>query len=743
MNLAGWVLNSPQGVFIEVEGGRPDLESFLFRLEKETPGPASITSMEFSFLDPAGLEHFTIRASDSRGKLSALILPDIAVCRECLEEVSDPGNRRYRYPFTNCTRCGPRYTILESLPYDRPNTSMKSFEMCDACREEYENPGDRRFHAQPNACPVCGPRLELRSSSGLSSALGDEALLVAAGAVRDGKILALKGLGGFHLLVDARNDEAVRRLRRRKLREEKPFALMYPSAGRAARDCEISKLEMRLLSSPESPIVLLRSRDSASRRSLAPQVAPHNPYLGVMLPYTPLHHLLLQEIGAPVIATSGNLSDEPICTDEDEAVSRLGAIADLFLVHNRPIVRHADDSIARVILGRELVLRRARGYAPLPLHFGPAVPGVLAVGGHMKNTVAVSIDDNIFVSQHIGDLENRESMAAFESAIQSFRDLYAFRPTRVAADMHPGYLSSKFAHDCGCPVSEVQHHYAHVAACMAENELEGTVLGVAWDGTGYGPDGTIWGGEFLLTNRTSFDRAASLRRFRLPGGDAAVREPRRAALGVLFEMWGDRVFERKELRPLGAFSPIEISVIAQMLQKGLHSPWTSSAGRLFDAVASVAGLCHITRFEGQAAMETEFVIGDLETDASYPFSVEDGAACRAGHGGAPPPALDGLVVDWAPMMQAVVEDIETGVPPAMVSVRFHNTLAEIIVTVAGRMGEARVALTGGCFQNKYLLERSVHRLEESGFKPYWHQRIPPNDGCIAPGQVVAVSRLLS
>jgi hydrogenase maturation protein HypF len=741
IKLRGWVMNSPQGVFIEAEGRKADLESFLLRIEQEKPAPSRIQSLEFSYLDAAGYEEFVIRASDNRGARSALILPDIAVCQECIAEVFDSGNRRYRYPFTNCTNCGPRFTIMESLPYDRPNTSMKVFEMCPECLEEYRNPLDRRFHAQPNACPVCGPRLELWDRSGLVLADRDEALLQAAGAIRRGKILAVKGLGGFHLLADAGNGEMVEILRARKHREEKPFALMYPSLSRIARDCEITKLEERLLTSPESPIVLLERKRDTPQRAVVSAVAPGNPYLGAMLPYTPLHYLLMREINTPVIATSGNISDEPICIDEHEALNRLGGIADLFLVHNRPIVRHMDDSIVRVMLDRELVLRRARGYAPLPLRFEKAEAGILAVGGHLKNTVAVSIDDNIFISQHIGDLENREASEAFRKGVESFRSLYSFEPAKVAADMHPDYASSRFAGGIGRPVFPVQHHYAHVAACMAENGLEGTVLGVAWDGTGYGPDGTVWGGEFLLTNEHSFDRVAFFRHFRLPGGDAAIREPRRTALGVLFELLGDHVFERKDLFPVLSFSDPELAVISQMLRRDLHSPRTSSAGRLFDAVASIAGLRQEIKFEGQAAMETEFVIGSFRTEDAYPFDISDRESTAPGEKGRQSENPDCMIADWGPMIRAVLEDVENGVAPGRISAKFHNTMAEILIGVAKRVGETHVVLTGGCFQNKYLVEQSVRKLREEGFRPYWHQRIPPNDGGIAPGQIMAVSRM--
>jgi hydrogenase maturation protein HypF len=731
MKLPGWVLNSPQGVFVEVEGEKPDLDSFLLRIQSEKPALSFIQSLEYFFLDPLHFSGFEIRHSEQTGTKSALILPDIATCGECLSEVLDCSNRRYRYPFTNCTHCGPRFTIIESLPYDRPNTSMKSFEMCRDCREEYENPNDRRFHAQPNACPVCGPHLQLWTTSGRVLSARHDAVMETAAAVREGKIIALKGLGGFHLIADARNPEAVERLRIRKHREEKPFALMYPSLADIRLDCSVSPLEARLLASSESPIVLLESK---SRRSISPTVAPANPYLGAMLPYTPLHYLLMKELGFPVIATSGNLSDEPICIDEREALARLSGIADLFLVHNRPIVRHMDDSIVRVMLGREMVLRRARGYAPLPIRCEKSVSDILAVGGHLKNTIALSVDRNVFISQHIGDLENQEASEAFQRVIESFRSLYRVDPVRVIADLHPDYLSTKYARECGIPLVSVQHHYAHVAACMAENQLDGTVLGISWDGTGYGLDGTVWGGEFLLTDETTFSRVASFRKFRLPGSAPAVKEPRRTALGLLYEIMGDSLFDQKDLLPVQAFSESELSVLEQMLHKGIHSPWTTSVGRLFDAVASISGLRQCIKFEGQAAMELEFAIGSESTDASYPFAIVE----RPGA----PDAIPGMAIDWETSIRAILQDLRNLIPLACISKKFHNTLVEVIIAVARRVAEKRVVLTGGCFQNKVLLEGAVRRLEAEGFRPYWHQRVPPNDGGIALGQIFAASRML-
>lgn len=748
LGFVGWVLNSSEGVFIEVEGEKEKLDSFLLRIEKEKPQRSFIQSLESSFLDAIGYSKFEIRQSDGRGKPTAIVLPDIATCPDCLQDILDASNRRYLYPFTNCTNCGPRFSIIEALPYDRANTSMANFDMCDDCRREYANHLDRRFHAQPNACPKCGPSLEYWSPDGKTIARRHEALLLAAEDIRAGKIVAVKGLGGFHLMVDARSEDAVIRLRTRKHREEKPFALMYPSQRSVREHCEVSELEKRVLLSPESPIVLLRRTAQFSGRNpdIAPSVAPTNPYLGVMLPYTPLHHLLMRELDFPVVATSGNLSDEPICTDEHEAMRRLGSIADTFLVHNRPIRRHVDDSIVRVMMGRELVLRRARGYAPLPIRLKAVHEfPLLAVGAHLKNTIAVTSGDNVFVSQHIGDLETHEAYQAFLNVTASLEKLYNISPAKIIADMHPGYLSTQYAQESGIPVEQVQHHCAHIASCMAENELDGSALGVAWDGTGYGTDGTIWGGEFLLVSGASFERVASMRPFRLPGGELSIREPRRTALGLLYELFAHETFGPTGLPPLQSFLASELKILQTMLARGLNSPLTSSVGRLFDAVASLTGLRQHVSFEGQAAMELEFLTAGTSTEETYDFSIVDGRPVKnqVGLKEEKPSSVENkslLIIDWGPLINGILDDRKNNVPNKLIAAKFHNTLAEMIVAVAGRGGERRVVLSGGCFQNKYLTERTVRRLEEEGFRPYWHQRIPPNDGGIALGQVAAASR---
>jgi hydrogenase maturation protein HypF len=731
LRLGGWVSNTPQGLSIEVEGNRSSLEEFLLRVEREKPPHAHIQSLEPSFLDPVGYASFEIRASRSSGPPSTVILPDLATCPECRSEIFDPSNRRYLYPFTNCTHCGPRFSIIEALPYDRPNTSMKNFTMCPECSREYHDPSDRRFHAQPNACPVCGPHTELWDADGRLRSSHHNAVLEAADLIRSGAIVALKGLGGFHLLVDARQEDAVRRLRARKRREEKPFALMFPTVDAVREACELSALEERLLLSAESPIVLLRRLRHGTTAPLPDLLAPANPCLGVMLPYTPLHHILLKELNLPLVATSGNLSDEPICTDEREALARLRGIADFFLVHDRPIVRHVDDSVVRVLLDRELVLRRARGFAPLPLPMDESDhPPALAVGAHLKNTVALTTPSAIVVSQHIGDLETLESLTAFRRVIDDLERLYRARAATVVCDLHPDYLSTHHARRMGRAVHSVQHHYAHIVSCMAENRIEREVLGVAWDGTGYGTDGTVWGGEFLLTTPHLFERMGTFQAFRLPGGDRAVVEPRRTALSLLFETLGPSVFDREDLAPVREFNPSERSILRRMLEKGINAPFTTSAGRLFDGVASLVGLRQRARFEGQAPMELEFAAESGRDGGRYPFGeseeIRNGRKIR--------------VFDWRPIILGILDDLKEGTDVSSIARRFHETMASVILSAARAASRESVVLSGGCFQNARLLTRTVQVLSGEGFRPYWHQRVPPNDGGISLGQLAAYER---
>ncbi len=743
----GWVLNDTRGVFIEVEGDRSDLVRFLERLPRERPPLAIIHSLDSTWLNPVGYQRFEIRHSDEQGAKTVLMLPDVATCTDCLTEALDPMDRRHGYPFTNCTNCGPRFTIIQALPYDRPGTTMRRFVMCRDCQAEYENPLDRRFHAQPNACPACGPNLALWSVSGEILAEGDAALRRAADALRSAQIVAVKGLGGFHLMLDARDAAALARLRERKPRRDKPFALMARDLDQARTLCQVPPQAEALLVSPESPIVLLPRLPDAPASD---NVAPGNPTLGVMLPYTPLHHLLLRELDFPVVATSGNLTDEPICIHEEEAIQRLGHIADLFLIHDRPIARHVDDSVAWVVRGEARLLRRARGYAPLPVLVPRSLPTILAVGGHLKNTVALSIDRQVFISQHIGDLETVEAMAAFERVVSDFLRLYEARPAAIAHDMHPDYLSTRWAKegDFESPARlfPVQHHHAHLAACLAENGVEGSALGVTWDGTGYGTDGTVWGGEFLQGDAADFIRVAHLRPFRLAGGDAAIKEPRRVALALLWEIYGDAVLDREDLAPARAFRPSERRLLSQMLARGLNAPMTTSAGRLFDAVAALVDLHQQVTFEGQAAMALEFAV-DPGVQETYPFPlvttnqeqhmlnarVEDQPLSLG-----PSP----LILDWQPLVEAVLEDLQRGVKPAIIAARFHNALVDAILCVAQAVGEQRVALTGGCFQNRLLTERTAQRLDEAGFQVLLHSQVPPNDGGISLGQVLVAAAQL-
>ena len=698
MSLTGWVLNSSAGLVVEVEGPAEQLSRFEQRLEQERPRASVVSVRESAWLVAEGSARFEIRASDHDSGKTVNVLPDLATCTDCREELFDPASRRFEYPFTNCTNCGPRYTIVVDIPYDRPNTTMRDFVFCPRCREEYENPANRRFHAQPNACPVCGPQL-------------DGTIEDTVEALRQGEIVALKGIGGFQLLVDARNLAAVARLRERKHREEKPFALMMPSLEVARTYCEISPAEVELLESQAAPIVLLQPK---SGTDIAANVAHCSPYLGVMLPYSPLHHLLMEECRFPLIATSGNRSDEPIAIANDEAALRLKDIADHFLMHDRPIVRACDDSVVRLTRGRAGILRRARGYAPLGIHVPKDLPPVLAVGGHLKNTVAIGVGQDVFLSQHIGDLDTLEARAAFEKAIEDLCRLYSFKPEVVACDLHPDYASTHWAEKSGLPLVRIQHHQAHVAACAVENNVQGAYLGISWDGTGYGLDGAIWGGEFFHVDGGHFERIAHLRSFGLPGGDAAVREGWRSAASLMFEVFGSQ----PPLPDVGTQSPgkprLDEAKVRYMLERGINVAPTTSVGRLFDAVACISAVARQNRFEGQAAMLLENEIGVLRTEEAYALA-----------GG-----------DWSPLISALMADKIAGVAVPRMAARFHNALVQWILEVAASSKLKQIVLSGGVFQNRYLTERAAAVLESRGFVVHTHQRVPPNDGGIALGQAV-------
>ncbi|MBN2491823.1 MAG: carbamoyltransferase HypF [Planctomycetes bacterium] len=725
LGLAGWVQNGAAGVLLEVEGPADRLERFFARLRTEAPPAAGIEATSVTAVAPRGETAFTIRPSDRNEPVEPTLPPDLATCEECLAEVRDGAARRHAYPFTNCTRCGPRYSILERLPYDRPHTTMKSFAMCADCAAEYRTPGDRRFHAQPIACPRCGPRLTLADGGGRPQVSGPDALAAAVRAVEAGEIVALKGLGGFQLLVDATDSAAVLRLRARKRRPAKPFAVLFPSLERARTHLELSAAEAAALASPEAPILLVLKRGDGG---VAAAVAPDNPRLGVMLPYTPLHALLADALDRPLVCTSGNLSGEPMCIDDAEVIERLGGVVDRILTHDRPIVRPVDDSVARVDGADVVLLRRARGHAPRTIRLPVALPRVLAVGGHLKAAIALGLGDRVLLSQHLGDLDGPEGLEVFDRSVADLMAFLDFKPEAVASDLHPDYASTRRAHELaaryGVPHIAIQHHHAHVAAAAAEHGLTRPLLGLAWDGTGYGPDGTIWGGEALAVEGGRVERVSHLLPFPLPGGERAVEEPRRSALGLLSVLDPDRAAHEAGRW----FAPAERDVLLRMIARGVNAPLTSSMGRLFDAVAALLGLGARCSFESEAAMALEFAAEHAAEDGAYPLPL-----------GPDRPA----VADWRPLAAAVLADRDRGVAPARIAARFHNALADHAVAVARSAGLEDVALTGGCFQNRTLALGARARLEAAGFRVYTHCRVPTNDGGLALGQVWAAGHRLA
>ncbi len=713
LDLGGWVRNTPRGVQIEAEGEPAALAALLDAL-RAAPAPARVDAIETDWQAAAGASGFAVAASEP-GAGQALPLPDLAVCADCLADIRDPAGRRFDYAFTSCSRCGPRYSIIAGLPYDRARTAMAGFAMCPACAAEYADPADRRFHHQANACPACGPRLTLHDAAGTVQARDAAALDAAAHCLRAGGIVALMGIGGFQLLVDARDEAAVARLRARKRRPDKPFAVMFADGEAVQAACATTPDERALLASPAAPIVLLERR----RDGLAPSVAPGQGRLGVLVPYSPLHALLLDRLGFPVVATSGNRAGEPLCTTPAQAQARLAGIADVFLVHDRPILRALDDSLVQVAAGRPQVLRLARGYAPLAVDCPDANEPALALGGHLKAAVAVGGGGRIVLGQHLGDLDGTLALAGFDAAAQQLPALAGLRPARLACDAHPDYGSSLRAGGFGLPLRRVPHHHAHVAAVMAEHGIDGEVLGVAFDGAGLGSDGTLWGGEFLLASRSASRRLAWLKPFPLPGGEQAAREPRRAALGLLHARFGSDL-ESLDLPPLRAFDPAERRPLLAALERGINTPRTSSVGRLFDAVAALLGLCQRMSFEGQAALALQGAAEAAPPQAPYPLPLQATPA--------------GLVADWAPLLDALLADRACGVPAPLIAGRFHAALAALIVAVATQSGAQRVVLAGGCFQNRLLLELTAARLADAGVTVFWPQRAPPGDGALALGQ---------
>ncbi len=716
LGLAGFVGNDVDGVFVEVEGPAAAVTEFLRKLERDPPPLARIERVTARPLPPNGDTRFAIAPSPAAGPRRTLVSADTATCADCLTELADPGDRRYRYPFINCTNCGPRFTIVRDVPYDRPFTTMAPFAMCPACEAEYHDPADRRFHAQPTCCPACGPRLTLRDRAG--NPLPGDPLTRAAELLTAGQILAVKGLGGYHLAVDAACQPAVAALRARKHREDKPFAVLAADLTQARDLVEVGEAAAALLTSPARPIVLLPRRPDAA---VAPAAAPGNRSLGVMLPYTPLHHLLVRTMARPIVLTSGNVSDEPIAYHDDDALERLAPIADAFLTHDRAIHIRTDDSVARTFRARPMLIRRSRGYVPEPVTASAGFPRpVLACGAELKNTFCLAKGRHAFLSHHIGDLENAETLRSFTEGIEHFRRLFDIEPQVVAHDLHPEYLSTKYALDLdGADLQPVQHHHAHIASCLADNGADGPVIGVAFDGTGYGTDGTIWGGEFLVAGLAGFERAGHLAPVPMPGGAAAIRQPWRMAAAYL---------DRDDL-DVARRNADRWAQVTAMAAKGVNAPLTSSAGRLFDAAAALLGVRDTINYEGQAAIELEQLADPAET-AAYPAAVVAG---------------DPFQILGADLLTALLSDLTAGVRAPVIAARFHHGVAAAIeagcVLLRERHGLATVALSGGVFQNMLLLHATAARLEARGFRVLTHSRVPCNDGGISLGQaVIAAAR---
>lgn len=739
LDIKGWVKNTSAGVVIEADGEKDVLDSFLQKLRDDAPPLSRIDEFTASFGPGNGFTQFDIINSESVDGAFQPISPDVAICDDCLRELFDPSDRRYRYPFINCTNCGPRFTIIKDIPYDRPFTTMAGFKLCPDCEREYKDPTNRRFHAQPVACPVCGPKIWLEVGATRESPLqNDDAFTETKHLLSQGKIIAIKGLGGFHLACDATNAKAVKELRTRKLRVDKPFALMMPDIETIEQHCFVSDEEKALLISPARPIVLLKKR---SESTIVEEVSPKQDWLGVMLPYTPLHYLLFtncQSLFSALVLTSGNLSEEPIATGNDEARERLSKLADAFLMHDRDIHIRCDDSVVRVfednqkssIKNQKLIypIRRSRGYSPFPVKLPFEVPQLLAAGSELKNTFCITNGNYAFLSHHIGDMENYETLQSFEQGVEHFERLFRVKPVAIAHDMHPNYLATRYALERAeredLPTFSIQHHYAHVAACMVEHGLTEPVIGVSFDGTGYGDDGAIWGGEFLVADYKSYQRAAHLEYFPLPGGDAAIKKPARTALALLWSLGMDWDGALESVEEFCAEDQVTLRV---QLEKKINTPMTSSMGRLFDAAAALAGVRQKVNYEGQAAIEFEAMADSAEA-GHYAFGVESGQVRVGG------------------VVETLVKDVMAGVSIPRISARFHNGLAEAVretvQRISGETSIRSVVLSGGVWQNLTLLRRTLSLLRESGFEVYIHRVVPTNDGGLSLGQAaIAATRL--
>ena len=725
-SLKGFVTNTSNGVYIEVEGSPESLDAFHRAILDEKPSLAHITSMDTIEQPMALYSDFKIRKSHAQEHRATLISPDVCICEDCLSEIFEPKDRRFGYPFINCTNCGPRYTIIMDIPYDRPFTAMKGFQMCARCEAEYNDPADRRFHAQPNACWECGPQVSLYDNK-KNLINCDNPINKTCELLKKGKILAIKGLGGFHLAVDATNNKAVAALRARKHREEKPFAIMSRDVATIQRYAYVNEEERELLTLPRRPIVILKKR---KQYEISDEVAPRNKNLGAMLPYTPLHYLIFKENFLALVMTSGNMTEEPIVIDNDDAFDRLAPIADYLLVHNRDIYLRSDDSILRVVNCTPRQIRRSRGYVPVPIFLKWDTEPVLACGPELKNTICLTKGTHAFLSQHIGDMENLETVNFLELTVEHLTRILEIEPTVMAYDLHPEYLSTKYAlQQEGFEMIGVQHHHAHVASCMAENGVKDTVIGLALDGTGYGVDGRIWGGEILICSLESFERKGHFDYVPMPGGTAAIKEPWRMAVSYLYHTYGPE-FTGLDIEFLKTLDEKRLRVMRQMIEKGVNSPKTSSLGRLFDGISALTGLRNYVKYEGQGAMELEMCM-DEGVDSYYDYQMrgED----------------SGWILLHEPIIQGVVKDLISGTSQGRISAKFHNTLIRMLSEVCLRIRRERdldsVALSGGVFQNAFLLENLTKVLEDAGFQVYTHSEVPSNDGGISLGQAVVASAI--
>ena len=726
-DLKGEVANTAAGVSIHIEGPPQRIQAFETDLAAKCPPLAHVVEISGRSESVKPYADFRIVKSRGQAQMATLISPDVSICDDCLRELFDSSDRRYLYPFINCTNCGPRYTIIDDIPYDRPRTSMRHFRMCAACQAEYDDPTNRRFHAQPNAYAECGPHVSLHTNH-RESVDTDNPIQKAADLIRQGRIVAVKGLGGYHLVADAVNSEAVIRLRKRKMREEKPFAIMSADLASIRKYARVQPAEKNLLTAIQRPIVLLQKKTPGF---ISEAVAPRNKYWGVMLPYTPLHYLLLNHGFTALVMTSANLTDEPIAIDNDDAFERLADIADYFLIHNRDIYLRSDDSIVKHTAGATRYIRRSRGFVPIPLFLNHAVPPILACGAELKNTICITKDDKAFLSQHIGDLENMITLDFFKLTVGHLQRVLEINPGIIACDLHPDYLSTRFAQEQqGARKIQIQHHHAHIVSCMAEHQLAGAVIGLSFDGTGYGSDGAIWGGEVLVAEAKQFDRAAHLAYVPMPGSAAAIKEPWRLAISYLHDAFGDH-FWVLDLPVLKQNDPQKLKIMVEMIQKGINCPQTSSLGRLFDGVAAIVGIRNQVNFEGQAAMELEMLAAS-DSDSIYDFDWLAG---------------ERIQILTAPIIRGVVQDVQNGLSIAQISIKFHNTLialfTEICVGVRRDCDLNRVVLSGGCFQNSILLSGMIHELASRDFEVFAHQRVPTNDGGIALGQALVAASIAS